>query len=483
MAQADSGGEPFDGLDGDTPPAEALAGWLRDLTTGLSLRELAKRFRYGHTRWGDFRSGHRLIPSWLLEELVTALVKDPVKRHLALVRGQELLAAAEEAALAATAAPPTAATDSAAEIQLRLDDARQGQLQAVQMVHDTTRIIFMLLTAVATLGERCRHLEDQRDRAATGTHDQRELTAVQAELADTRQRLEHSETLLAKARHERDQAEQLRIEAQQLAAAHYRAWQNRRLPRDPHPHDDTTTTGTATPDDTSPPTPPLWQYDHLLETADAELDAHATNLAALRRRMGLPDAADPVSPAAGSGVVPGRVVRVDSVDTSVGFADSDGILGPGPETAVTLSGVRTPDVARRPEVRALAEQRAGEAAVTAARSEPSATPHSPPPGLAVVSGPVASDGARERRPRRAVITGILGLLAGIGLISYAFTAFARGTAADPATKTLSGTGTAMVATGVLVCVIGMGFLLSALIDRYGDLQASDSEDVPYWTGI
>ncbi|MGD3111481.1 hypothetical protein [Streptomyces sp. YGL11-2] len=134
-------------MDGDTPQAQELAQWLRKLTHGLGQRDLEKRFAYGKTTWGEFLMGRKLIPSWLLEDVVNALVREPRARQSQLRRGGELLRAAEKAALEKTAALEEEKPASGSETQLliRLDEARKGQLQAQETLLSTTQIIYTLL--------------------------------------------------------------------------------------------------------------------------------------------------------------------------------------------------------------------------------------------------------------------------------------------------------------------------------------------------
>ncbi|MFD0655254.1 hypothetical protein ACFQ2Y_48945 [Streptomyces malaysiensis subsp. malaysiensis] len=41
-------------VEGDTPQAAELAQWLRERTAGLTVRQLAERFRYGRSQWSEF---------------------------------------------------------------------------------------------------------------------------------------------------------------------------------------------------------------------------------------------------------------------------------------------------------------------------------------------------------------------------------------------------------------------------------------------
>ncbi|MEJ8645380.1 hypothetical protein WKI68_37535 [Streptomyces sp. MS1.HAVA.3] len=50
-------GRPQGDPKGTTEAANALAGFLRELTDGMSLRDLAERYEGGKTLWGEYRSG------------------------------------------------------------------------------------------------------------------------------------------------------------------------------------------------------------------------------------------------------------------------------------------------------------------------------------------------------------------------------------------------------------------------------------------
>ncbi|MFI9723299.1 hypothetical protein ACIHFE_27210 [Streptomyces sp. NPDC052396] len=63
-------GRPLGGLKGKNRQANELAGFLRDLTAGVTTRELAQRYNTGRTIWSDYRSGIRLIPLPRLEQIV-----------------------------------------------------------------------------------------------------------------------------------------------------------------------------------------------------------------------------------------------------------------------------------------------------------------------------------------------------------------------------------------------------------------------------
>jgi len=73
--------------------------WVSAVTKDLTLRELEERFKYGRTQWGQFRKGSKVLPSWLVDDLVQQLVK-PQARQVQLELGRRLQRAAEQAAVA-----------------------------------------------------------------------------------------------------------------------------------------------------------------------------------------------------------------------------------------------------------------------------------------------------------------------------------------------------------------------------------------------
>ncbi|MGK5450466.1 hypothetical protein [Streptomyces radiopugnans] len=285
-------------LDGDTPQAEELAAWLRRLTRGVTLRELENRFPYGRTQWSAFLKGRKLLPSWLLQDLVTALVPDPRLRQQHLRRGQALLQAAEKAVQARQ--PLDEAVSSSAssqELQLRLDEARKGQLQAQETLLATTQIIQMLLSMVASLRERCALLETERDRAQAQLRTST-VSEIRQELAASQQRLTQTEERLATARRERQEAEELRIAAQQQAEAYRRAQQTSQQAQEqetPQEGDSASSDGGEPASFTVTGLPDLQIYDDLLQVTDQQLETHHSQLSGLREQLGLTETTPPES--------------------------------------------------------------------------------------------------------------------------------------------------------------------------------------------
>lgn len=105
-----------------------MAGLLRDVTAGMTVRELAQRFGGGKTAWSEYRSDAQVIPVGRLGIVVEDRVRDPLRRRELLARARRLhgraLMAQAEAEVAATAPPgPEAALRRAQD-----DLAASGQL-------------------------------------------------------------------------------------------------------------------------------------------------------------------------------------------------------------------------------------------------------------------------------------------------------------------------------------------------------------------
>ncbi|QHC23329.1 hypothetical protein [Streptomyces sp. GS7] len=286
---------------------------------------MEKRFAYGKTTWGEFLMGRKLIPSWLLEDVVNGLVREPRARQWQLRRGGELLRAAEKAALEKTAALEEEKPASGSETQLliRLDEARKGQLQAQETLLSTTQIIYTLLAVVASLRERCAVLEKERDRVAERLP--ATVAEVQQQLVESERRLADTESRLERARREREEAEELRIEAQLIAQKHRRAleqFQQRSRRRPAEEDSDGQVPGQSSSSAVNE-LPKLWEFDQVLAAADQQLDAHDAQITALRRHMGLtPSRSDEQA----DRVVVGEVVRnqaADNPDSTAASTDVD----------------------------------------------------------------------------------------------------------------------------------------------------------------
>ncbi|MFJ9764058.1 RICIN domain-containing protein [Streptomyces erythrochromogenes] len=132
MARA---GRPQGAMKGATGAADELARFLVELTAGLTVREMARRYGGGKTSWGEYRSGVRIIPRGLLNEVVRDRVRDGRGRTALLRRAGRLHDAALVAG--AEAGPPP-----------RLDEALR---RAEADLAESERIVRQLATLIAAL--------------------------------------------------------------------------------------------------------------------------------------------------------------------------------------------------------------------------------------------------------------------------------------------------------------------------------------------
>ncbi|MGW5849915.1 hypothetical protein ACWFQ8_18515 [Streptomyces sp. NPDC055254] len=77
-----------------TVQANALAVFLRGMTEGHTVRELAKSYGAGKTSWSDYRSGAKIVPLDLLKRVVLGRVRDERGRAELWARARDLHAAA-----------------------------------------------------------------------------------------------------------------------------------------------------------------------------------------------------------------------------------------------------------------------------------------------------------------------------------------------------------------------------------------------------
>ncbi|GLX40714.1 hypothetical protein Sros01_67870 [Streptomyces roseochromogenus] len=284
-------------LQGETPQAEEFAKWLSDVTRALTLRKLQERFPYGRTQWGQFRSGEKLIPLWLLEDVVRALVPEPRRREHLLEKGRRLLRDAEDAAVGKLVTiPQPTGQQTVGELQLRLDDARRGQMKAERALFEVGGLVMMLLNMVASLQQRCQTLEATQQPAAPADNDD----GIRKELEETRLRLGEAEAQLDRARREREEAEDLRVGAHLQAARRQR--ELHLLAGDDAAADEEPKGVHAV---EVPGLPPLYEYDTALERSAAQLDATGQGLTALRDELGL--ARGTQEPTADAEIVRGQV--------------------------------------------------------------------------------------------------------------------------------------------------------------------------------
>ncbi|MFB7476894.1 hypothetical protein [Kitasatospora sp. NPDC056184] len=141
-----SAGRPQGRLKGETEQADALARFVREVTTGLTVRELAQRYPAGKTSWSEYRSAEKDIPWHLLRRLVHDRLEDPRARAALLARAGRLH---EQAARAARGPGSPAAGRSAA--QQALDRARQAQRLAEAGAAESAELVRVLVAIVGEL--------------------------------------------------------------------------------------------------------------------------------------------------------------------------------------------------------------------------------------------------------------------------------------------------------------------------------------------
>lgn len=138
-------GRPQGGPKGQTEQDNALAVFLCNLTKGLTVRELADRYKSAgsKTLWGEYRSGTKTIPLHVLERLVHDLAHDERSRTQLLATARDLHAQAVAAQQPAASAEPEAAG--------RPVTPEETLDQATTTLQDAERLIHILLGVIAGL--------------------------------------------------------------------------------------------------------------------------------------------------------------------------------------------------------------------------------------------------------------------------------------------------------------------------------------------
>ncbi|MDN3258091.1 hypothetical protein ACFVMA_18925 [Streptomyces rochei] len=277
-------GRPQGELKGETPQANDLAQWLRTLTRGVSQRDLAQLLHIGKTLCSEYLNGSKLIPEDMIGQLVDAYVTDNRLREQRKAAGHLRRQRAVEAAQGKPSMPPLSQrARTPTELQLRLDDARRGQLAAQEKTFQAARLVDLLLNLVASLQERCARLEAERERAASLVRGE-----LQRELEQSEIRLESARTLLEEARREREQAEEIRLAAHHMVERERQAFKD--AEEEPHPAADA--------EDAAEPgaralrledlgLAALHDVDRVLDASSAQLASQAQELEALGEHVGL----------------------------------------------------------------------------------------------------------------------------------------------------------------------------------------------------
>ncbi|MFF8513382.1 hypothetical protein ACF064_35580 [Streptomyces sp. NPDC015492] len=299
-------GRPLGGLRGRTEEANELALWLRAITAGVPVRVLAETFHCSRTAWSEYRSGAKLIPEKLLDQVVKRFVPEEERKRKH-DEGRRLLrnaqAAVPQQASRSDTLDRSGPTDrpsmpaGVADVLLRLDDARLQQIEAMRKLADSEKRSSQLQEMVSVLQNQCAQLTDERDRARLEAGSVQELQAA----------LEQSETYRLQAegqlRHARkasEEAFELRLVAEAKVA---RAQAEARR-----------TTGGAQgaggrlpqPAGVGLDLPPLERIGEVLQAVSDQLAEQDAELNELRSHLGV---AEPVSPQPGAPVViTGQVV-------------------------------------------------------------------------------------------------------------------------------------------------------------------------------
>ncbi|MFD9796712.1 RICIN domain-containing protein [Streptomyces sp. NPDC059070] len=144
---------------GATRAADALAGFLGDLTAELTVRELAQRYGGGKTMWSDYRSGARIIPLGRLNSVVRDRVRDGRGRQTLLQRAHRL----HEAALVA---------EAEAGPGVKLDEALRRAEADLAEAEGLVRSLLVLVSTLLGSTDASRAADASEPGTASGTADQ-----------------------------------------------------------------------------------------------------------------------------------------------------------------------------------------------------------------------------------------------------------------------------------------------------------------------
>lgn len=158
-----------------TEAANTLAVFLRELTDGLSLRELAERYEGGKTLWGEYRSGAQIVPLSRLNTVVKDRVRDARGREVMLAKARQLHGHAMTA-------------QSEAQPDLAVGEALR---QAEQDIADMTRLIKVLVARIDALQDEA--AKQTTDDGAEGTGlAEGSVTTIAAQLEVLRRHVEEA---------------------------------------------------------------------------------------------------------------------------------------------------------------------------------------------------------------------------------------------------------------------------------------------------
>ncbi|MFE9373066.1 hypothetical protein ACFYM2_25295 [Streptomyces sp. NPDC006711] len=153
-------GRPQSEPKGETTQANALAVFLRSLTEGRTVRELAKTYGVGKTSWSDYRSGVKIIPLGLLKRVISGQVRDERGRAALWTRARGLHAAA--CAAEEGRARSDGRGDSTPETWAMLQRAQRRADAELAQSQDALRTLMRLTARLQ------KELDDAIGRAGTG---------------------------------------------------------------------------------------------------------------------------------------------------------------------------------------------------------------------------------------------------------------------------------------------------------------------------
>ncbi|MFF0408356.1 MULTISPECIES: tropomyosin [Streptomyces] len=279
-------GRPLGAFKGRTEQADEFARWLRKVTEGVTVRTLEQHFPYGKSSWSGFRDGSRLPTRQLVERVIGRYVREPALRARQLDHGLRLLQVAQQAAKdlendsgrsVALPGPRSQAGDPTASAWLRLDDARQRQIEAMQQLAASERRREKLEDMVSVLEERCILLESERDRAREDAH-----AELQHELHMSTEYRRQADEKLEHARRAEERAYQLRLAAERQVTIERMAL--RRLDQDATPGHPPLSAQSLVQELNLPP---LDQIHELLNVVQEQLDAQDDELNDLGEQIDL----------------------------------------------------------------------------------------------------------------------------------------------------------------------------------------------------
>lgn len=214
-------------LQGEYQQTRALAQWLRDVIdrSGLNLRALDDVLPWGRDKLSRNLNGASR-PEWpVVRAIVEACCRDePFKRQARLAEARKRWESADPA----TATPLSAAASASARqdsLAARERDLYEQLVQAVdrcatleRALGESTTMVVTLRAMVSSLRGQIQTLAQERDQLRSAADAELRVAEVLEALAATHRQRERAEDALQRARGERDEAERLRVIAEEQAA-------------------------------------------------------------------------------------------------------------------------------------------------------------------------------------------------------------------------------------------------------------------------